>query len=525
MSSFQPSPELQVLLAGRLHPATFVIQAAQTLRRSILVIAVLVFQATRGDLGARFATFSMLVMLFGLAMVGSLVHWVRYRWRLTDDALLLTSGILSRQDRRIPIARIQDLSVSAGPVHRLFGVVAVSVQTSSTQKSEAVLDAISRADAEALQAALEGARARYAPVEEAAPKPAQAEVLAQVSPGMLVLRGLTDNRAGLVLAGVLAVVERAAEGGESTVRELFTAARESALPWVGEGPVGLAMLVLVGALIVLMVGYIVSAVVNVLVFHGFELSFSERAATSGGREAVFVRRHGLLTLRRQVLPRRRIQAVRVRQTFARRVLGIATLQVDDMGSSADEETTKRTGADVFVPAAPPSVLDRILPRALVGLDLGALAWQAVSPRMIRRYAARGGLLGAALAAALYLRFGSAALSIAPALMVAFGLWGAAAHARLRYAHDGRFFAIRSGVLGRLAIYVPTSKVQAAVTTRTPLDRWHGVATLRVTVGGGASFQVTNVPDGEADALVAALGSDAAAEAPHGLVGASSAMGG
>ncbi|MBX3246572.1 MAG: PH domain-containing protein [Myxococcales bacterium] len=510
MTAFHPSPELQILLAGRLHPATFVIQAAQTLRRSVLIIAVLAYQAARGELAARVATFSMLVLLFGMAAVGSLIYWVRYRWRLTDDALLLTSGILSRQDRRIPIARIQDLSVSAGPLHRLFGVVAVSVQTSSTQKSEAVLDAISRADAEALQAALEGARTRTMPWEpRAAEVAAPAEVLARVSTAMLVLRGLTDNRAGLVLAGVLAIVERAAEGGESTLRELFAGAREAALPWLGEGTMGVAALVVGGALAVLIVGYVVSAIVNVLAFHDFELSFSERDGGDGRREAVFIRRHGLLTLRRQVLPRRRIQAVRVRQTFARRLLGVATLQVDDMGSSADEESTKRTGADVFVPAARPEVLDTIVPRALVGLELAALPWRPVSSRMVRRSAARGALLGAAIAAPLVLRVGAAGLLVVPALGLALGLWGAAAHARLRYAYDGRFFAIRSGVLGRLAVYVPAGKVQAAVTTRTPLDRWHRVATVRVTVGGGASFHVANVPDAEADALIDALGRDEA----------------
>jgi putative membrane protein len=491
-------------LSGRLHPATMLIGLLHGLRRSWSLFVFVAVGVHRADsvlealvwwgVGAAFVAFLILV---------AVVEWVRFRWRLTSEVLEVTSGFASRQERRIPADRIQDLVITASMLHRALGLVAVSVQTSSTVKAEAVLDAITRAEADALQRAL-AARAPEGASRAAEGAP-EAPLILRAPTAALVARGLTDNRAGLVVASALAVVDQAI--GESS-REVVRAARDSmsAYATYGASAWWIAGVGLVLGLCV--VGYIASALLNVVTFHGFELRLDGD---------VFVRRHGLLTTRRQALPRHRIQALRIRQSPVRRLLGLATLQADDMGSSSDPETTKKIGADVFVPIARVEVLRALVPVAFPALlpsgvaSLDALPWTAVSPRMIRRSGTTGLLAGLVLLAVALPLSLSLSLPLWPALVAlpiagaAIGwVYGRAAHATLRFALGDGLFAVRGGVLGHHEAYLPRERVQAVVARRSPLDRWHGVTTVVVIVGGGARMAIANVPAGEASLLATAL---------------------
>ena len=70
------------------------------------------------------------------------------------------SGFVRRKETTVPLNRIQGLDTVAGPVQRLFGVVAVHVQTAGGgAKGEIVLDAVGP---EAVERLREAVRARAA---------------------------------------------------------------------------------------------------------------------------------------------------------------------------------------------------------------------------------------------------------------------------------------------------------------------------------------------------------------------------
>jgi membrane protein YdbS with pleckstrin-like domain len=59
----------------------------------------------------------------------------RYRfWRyaITPGAVYLRSGYLFRQEEAIPIARIQNVTLEAGPLLQWQGLQSVQIQTAST---------------------------------------------------------------------------------------------------------------------------------------------------------------------------------------------------------------------------------------------------------------------------------------------------------------------------------------------------------------------------------------------------------
>src|SRR5690606_10956840 len=149
---------------GHLHPGMLFLRFVDGLRQSLLpVIVGIVVQQTWLVLAAGVA----FVLRLGVA----LIRYVSFRYRLTEDELVTTEGVLHRQERRIPVDRIHDLSCEWTLLRRVFGLVLVSVETASGQGVEARLDSLARRDAEMLREALHWLRTER---RGALPEPSEA---------------------------------------------------------------------------------------------------------------------------------------------------------------------------------------------------------------------------------------------------------------------------------------------------------------------------------------------------------------
>jgi putative membrane protein len=362
----------------------------------------------------------------------------------------------------------------------------VAVQTSGTEGAEAKLDAITREQGEALREALRALGGRApTPRDEAAGGAPRPPPLIQVGAMHLILRGLTDNRAGLFLAGLLGFIAQVAPDDDvSLFVRAWDLASGALSPIIGRGAVAIFVFVLAVASIFVIAGWVGSAVLNVVRFFGFTLR---------EEDGVFSRSYGLLTKRVHTLPRGRIQAVRLRQTLLRRLFGLGEMRTDDMGASADDKSAEARGTDVFVPIARRADLEALLGRVLPAADLTRYAFRRTSPRIIRRSAARFALLGVVAAALAYQTLGPWALA-APAVFAALGaISGLLVFRTLHWAFDDAGLAVRRGVFRRLVAVVPANRIQALTLVATPFDRRHGVATLTAIVGGGARVAIPNVP--------------------------------
>src|SRR5690606_37084192 len=144
------------------------------------------------------------------------------------EELVTTEGVFNRQERRIPVNRIQDLSFEQTLVRRFFGLVTVTVETASGEGAEARLDALGTTAAYQLREAMYYIRAERAPgaMEKAGATSDRAltgeptytgdvaeEVLFRVRARELTLRGLTDNRGGAILLGLVVLLDQANQYG------------------------------------------------------------------------------------------------------------------------------------------------------------------------------------------------------------------------------------------------------------------------------------------------------------------------
>ena len=130
----QPQP---VLASGHLHPGMLFLRFLDGLRGTLvpLIIAIVAQLPLLGALVAGW---------FVLSMVYALVRYLTFEYVLTSTELVTREGILHRQERRIPVDRVQDLSFESTLVRRIFGLVVVSVETASGSGAEARLDSLGR---------------------------------------------------------------------------------------------------------------------------------------------------------------------------------------------------------------------------------------------------------------------------------------------------------------------------------------------------------------------------------------------
>lgn len=81
-------------------------------------------------------------------------HWRQWGYAFTDRELHVAHGWLIRVHTVVPVARVQHIDVSQGPIERSAGVATLSLHTAGTANSLVVLPGISRQRAEAIRDAI-----------------------------------------------------------------------------------------------------------------------------------------------------------------------------------------------------------------------------------------------------------------------------------------------------------------------------------------------------------------------------------
>ncbi|ASO19471.1 putative membrane protein [Actinoalloteichus hoggarensis] len=140
--------------------------------------------------------------ILGVVGVGSaladLLRWVKTRYRITDERVEYRSGLLVRTYRSVRRDRIRSIDTTAKLRHRVFGLRVVNVRAgaqSTGAEAELELDAVSRAEAEALRRELTGVGARSG-AEASVDDPAVSARQRVAAPAVEPAAGLGTDSAG-----------------------------------------------------------------------------------------------------------------------------------------------------------------------------------------------------------------------------------------------------------------------------------------------------------------------------------------
>ncbi|HEX6369097.1 MAG TPA: PH domain-containing protein [Longimicrobium sp.] len=481
----------------RLHPLTLVFSAAAIARGMIWPALAGGFGFGDGELGRALPIVAAVLSI--PALLGAAAKYALYRWRVDADELLLRSGVLNRQNRVIPLARVQNVEVRQSLMQRLFGVAELRVETAGTgQQAEAVLSVLGVAQAQAVRAELLARRRAQSPAAvvdadvaaDAVARPA-APPLARLSTWDLLLAGATANEAGVIAAAAAGLLQFADE----LPGRFFANAVEDTVARV-QGAV--AIVAVAGIVLLLLVGWMISIAGAFVRFHGFTLS------VDGGEMR---KRYGLLTVHEASVPLQRVQAIRVEETFLRRWLGLASLMIETAGGSPGQ----RGGAEAFVPIARTKDVGRLVRGIFGDAQVEGADYQKVHPKAERRMRRRYLLVFLLFWAPFWgmrwfgIQPGGA---LAPYVVVLLPLpW---LMARWQYQNRGwalppGYVLARSGVMNRITWIVPDRKLQTLHVRDNPFQRRLGLSTLVVdTAAGGRQAAVIDLPHSTARRLLEAL---------------------
>ena len=432
--------------------------------------------------------------VLALAMLSwGVLTWYRFTYRVENGVLVIEQGVLVHKRSVIPRERIQSVDMNQGLWHRLFNLVAVQVETAGGSAPEAVLSALTPADAEALRHELlvPGGTdtVKTGPNGATAPAGAEAEAETEAKPeagarqaassrtaayGRLFLFGATSGGAlGLVLSVLSAAITVLDDIGlQLDWEQYFT--------WIWS-QANLIYLV-VPTLLAL---WLLTALGMVVKYGGFTLT------RSGDRLQMV---YGLLQRRQISIPVKRIQAVRLVEGVLRQPLGYASIYVESAGyGQKDREKT------LLWPMARQgelaSLLEEFLPEFAGEKEI---ALQPLPAKAKRRYMLRGFIpaLVLTLPALVWLPRWEPAL-ILPLLG---GLWGLWVYRSAGWGLQDNLLAVRSRSLARTTFVVSNRKVQSFLVSSSPWQRRAGLLSFNLDLASQASFGLAGIYDEDAETL-------------------------
>ena len=457
----------------RLHPISLLFSIGKA-ARNLLLPGIVILWASGGS-----NTEVWLMIFFVPAVLAALIKYWSYRYRLEGDELIVREGIVTRNERHIPYARIQNVDLVQNPVHRLFRVAEVRLETAGGQAPEAVIRVLSLEAIERMRSRIFGGRRATADrdgaaVERGTPEESPARLLHYLPPRDVLLYGIISNKGMVVVAAALGAAwqfDLFERWGSWISPDLLERIPEFKPQQDPLSAVLLGLAALVAALILMRLLSIAWAFVKL---YGFRL---RRRGDDLAAE------YGLFTRVSKTIPRRRIQVLSAVEGPLHRWFGRVSVQVETAGRSEESEGD---GADRqwLAPLARKDQVAALFREALTELDPDAVRWQPISSRARARLVRYWAYVLLPIVAVCVWQLGRWGL-IPAALLLAF----ASINVRLYVKHaaysliPGAVF-YRSGWWTRRMSVARFSKIQSVRMTESPFDRRHGMASLSVDTAGG-----------------------------------------
>ena len=458
----------------RLHPGTIAVRFLKDAPQTLIGLPAVL--ALMSDVG--WGLIGLLVLL-SVTVLGftQWLAWRRFQYGVGASEILIESGLFSRNRRSIPFERIQDLDIERGPLHRLFGLAKVKIETGAGGKGEGVLDSVTLPEVDRLRQAIRMAQKGVAETTGVAIEPVaepQGRTVFAMSPRRVLASG-PFNFSLLWVAGLFGVLQTF---DDWLPFDLYDAER-----WMGfaeqrlPGRIAVSAIV-AGLVLAFLMGFLTGMVRTTLRDWGFQL------LAEGKR---LRRTRGLFTRTEVVIPKRRVQLALLLTGPLRKRLGIFELMFQTLGSSQGHG-----GLQTVAPFARTAEVNGIMAE-LPKLKLpGGAALTQVSSRHILRSAIRTivppGI--AILAAAVWRPALLFLLLLLPLLL------GAAVLRRRyhRYGLEGDLLFVQAGFWKRRLWALPMANTQTVSITRSWLQRLLGLATLAIDTAGAPMFGGPRIVD-------------------------------
>lgn len=467
----------------KLHPASVAVRSlSRSLNTGFLFFVVGVVVSPGGNGTDLLSMFALVAVGIVVGIVYEFAYYQRFRYELTGDTFDVTSGVIARRDRELPLGRVQNVDIRQNVVGRVLGIAAVHVETAGGGQTEVSLEYVDEQEAHRLRRQLRsGASADESDATDSSTRETadsdeiagetidDEELLFEIRPRELVILSVFTIDPGASLLGGIAL--SFASGLDPTA--LVPTDRIGGLPGPETGVFALAW----GLLFFLLAAWVISAVLTFTRYYGFRL-------TRAGDELYYER--GLLQRYSGTIPLGKVQTLTITESIPFRWFGYAALSVETAGYAPGQSDSRGTES-----AIPLADAGRVADLARAIEPFGSVDLESPPPRARERYAVRYLLVVAALVGVAYLlaRYTTvvSAWYIVAALAV---LVPIAAH--LKWSNRGyrigdRYVLTRTGFWRRTTKVVPYYRVQAVLHQETIFQRRRRLASVTADTASSASL--------------------------------------
>jgi putative membrane protein len=329
----------------RVHPITPIVQGASMLPFGLLMVIVLGFGSGKafGLSGIVVALLALLVLPIVTAGWSYLVWRNLWYWFDEDGDFRVDSGVITKQQRRVQLSRLQTVEVAQPLVARFFSMAEVTVEVAGAQSSHLKLQFLPLDEARALRSEILARAAGLRHDTGEAPE----VVVTSVSPhDLAVSLLLRSSTAGLfLLTAAILVGTFMMEGAGGLVIALFTG--------------GIPLLIVFS---------------EFMKYFGFTVTDSP----DGLRQ-----RFGLAKTQTRTVPPGRVQSIEFVEPLLWRRRGWVRVRVNIAGVGGEDSNGNKEET-VLIPVATHEVARMLVSRVLPDVHVEDLDWQAAPVRSSRR---------------------------------------------------------------------------------------------------------------------------------------------
>lgn len=463
--------------ANRLHKISPLFILFDNIKKLIFPIVLALF-STRGSSWELFALgFALIISL------GAIVQYRFYRYWLEGDKIRVQEGILFRNVRQVPYKKIQNLNLVQSPLHRLFGVVKVQLESASGGKPEAVINVIDMQAVNELKRKINDEEEQQE--EVAQPK----DSIISLSFGEIVRYGMITNRGIVAVAIFFGFIMQFMD---NQVERLVTNYISQFTHWIDglvssiefeNGWLYYTLITIIGVIAAIIALWLLSIVMALLKFHGFVLikNKDKLQATMG-----------LLTRLQATIPMTRIQTLTIHESLLHRWFKRIGITIETAGGVNNEQ--QGVSMKQVVPVAPNSMRDQLLNEIQSDVNWDAIDWQPINQKGWRRVLKVMVLIGLVITAPLAL-WSLYAYPAGFVLWLIYSVYYSKAYVKgAGYHINGQLVAFRDGVIFTKCTFVRLPKTQTIAVKESPFDRRHGMASLEVdTAGAMVGAHHINIP--------------------------------
>lgn len=491
----------------RLHPISWLFIIIEMIKHFFLPLLVALFAGGTESYQVIGAIFIVPGFIFAF-----LQYWV-YRYTLDDNEIVIREGVLVKNVRHVKYERIQNLNLSRNPLHRMFGVAQLELESASGGKPEAVMRVVSMAavaqirekvlqskaavhhsetfnvsaDKSGVNGVLEfrqrqsdetsmdselvsGGRSVFG--NDAAPE--KKDTLLKLPLAELIKAGIISNKGMLVVAFAFGLL-----GQTGALEKFFDSVESKMNVWFDsfqfnfDDPLIVSLSVIAGVIAFIIVIRLLSIIFMVVTYYGFELQ------RNGDKLAA---QYGLLTQLNATVPKQRIQLVSIVENMLHRGFNRMAIRIATAGGNVAQQggggKTLRWIAPIIAASQVDAFIHSIQPYVSRQVD----NWKSVEfsgwKRITRVYASWVTIImiGASFQVGLHALW----LAILYPWII---LYARKTVASMRYGLSSNALLFESGWLIKHKTMVPISKIQSIQLDENPFDRRTGMASVSVDVAG------------------------------------------